>query len=162
MERNQSVAIGRFSIEGILFGYAEAIDTGDIEAASDLFAKGRVVMPDGATLEGSQEVFDQYVGIIRFFDGDENEVDYVRGETTPRTKHVITNVVMRFNNSVNRADVKSYFSVYQNLDGRNDIVAGGRYTDVFALDLTGWHITRREITLDSPGDITRHLKTDFQ
>lgn len=162
MERTISEAVGRLSIERVLFGYAEAIDTGDIESVSELFAKGVIVMPDGKTLEGSDEVFEHYAGIIRFFDADGNEVDYARGECSPRTRHVTTNVTYRFNNAVNQAEVKSYFTVYQTLDGQNVIVAGGRYVDDFHLDLTGWHVRERRIFLDNPGDITRHLKTDFQ
>ena len=162
MERVQNVAVGRFSIEGIMYRYAEAIDSGDIETVGMLFAKGQILMPDGGTLSGSAEIANHYISIIRFFDADEKEVDYVRLETTPRTKHVITNLQMEFNNAVDRAEVRSYFTVYQNLGGQNDLVAGGRYEDVFELDLTGWHIAERSIYLDSPGDITRHLKTDFQ
>ena len=162
MQRVQDIAVGRFAIEGIMFGYAEAIDYGDMETVGMLFAKGSILMPDGGSLEGTEAVCGHYSDIIRFYDADENEVPYVRGEPTPRTKHVITNIACSFNNAVDQADVRSYFTVYQNLDGQNTLIAGGRYVDVFKLDLQGWFIRTREIYLDNPGDISRHLKTDFQ
>ena len=162
MERGQAIAQGRFAAEDIIQRYAEGIDMGDIETVGALFARGEIVMPDGTALRGTTEVYEHYANLIIFYDGDSNVVPYERGACTPRTRHITTNLICEFNNAVNQVDVRSCFSVYQNLNEKNEIVAGGRYVDRFELDLQGWHITRREIFLDHPGDMSRHLKAPLQ
>jgi hypothetical protein len=159
MERHETIAKGRFVIEGIIFGYAESIDTGDIETTAALFAKAEIVMPDGSSLDGSSEVFEHYRDLIIFRDADGNVVPYERGKCSPGTRHVTTNLSYVFNNAVNQAEVRSYFTCYQTIDGKNEIIAGGRYLDQFEQDLTGWHIVRREIFLDNLGDMSHHLTT---
>ena len=161
MERTQSVAVGRFATEDIMMRYAEGIDTGDIESVGALFAKGELAMPDGTTLVGVGEVTEHYTNLIIFYDAEGNVVPYERGQCTPRTRHVISNLRFDFNNAVNRVDVRSYFTVYQTIDGRNEIIAGGHYVDDYGLDLTGWHLVRREIFLDNLGDMTHHLKSSL-
>ena len=158
MERTQTIAVGRFAAEDIMLRYAEAVDNGDIETVGTLFAKGELCMPDGTALQGTTAVFEHYSNLIIFYDADGNVVPYARGQCTPRTRHVTTNFIYEFNNAANQADVRSYFSVYQTIDGKNEIIAGGRYADSFVLDLQGWYLERREIFLDNLGDMSHHLK----
>lgn len=157
MDRSQSIAQARFAIEGIIFRYAEALDGGDLEALAELFAAGVIKSAVGAPVKGAQEVLDLYVKVVKFYDADENPVPYQRGQCTPRTHHVTTNLNFEFDNAVTQAEVRSYFTAYQNLGGRNEIVAGGRYLDQFQRTIAGWHIAERQILLDSPGDLSRHL-----
>jgi 3-phenylpropionate/cinnamic acid dioxygenase small subunit len=119
-------------------------------------------MPDGNTLTGAEEICDHYRNLIIFYDSDGNVVPYQRGECTPRTRHVITNLVFDFDNAVKAADVRSYFTAYQTIGDRNEIIAGGRYVDHFELDLQGWHIVEREIFLDNQGDMSQHLTALFE
>ena len=157
MERLQAIAQGRFVIEDILLGYAEAIDNGDIETVGALFARADIQMPDGTSLEGSEEINQHYRNLIIFYDADGNPVPYQRGECSPRTRHVMSNIRYSFNNAVNQVDVRSYFSAYQTIGDKNEIIAGGHYVDSFEHDLQGWHIVHREIFLENLGDMSHHL-----
>ena len=156
MDRTNEIVQARYAIEEIMFGYAEGIDTGDIESVGELFAQGAIVLPDGSRISGYQEVFDAYAGMVMFYDDDENIVPYQRNECSPRTRHVVTNLVFEFDSEVSGADVKSYFTVYQTLGGENHLVAGGRYVDRFERSSQGWHIATRTIHFENMGDMSRH------
>lgn len=157
MDRSLNVAQARFAIEGIIFRYAEALDAGDLEAMAELFAAGLVKSAVGTPAKGAQEVFDLYAKVVKFYDAEENPVPYQRLQCTPRTRHLTSNLLFEFDNAVSQAKVRSYFTVYQNLGGRNEIIAGGRYVDQFQRTISGWHIAERQILLDHPGGLSRHL-----
>jgi hypothetical protein len=157
MDRTIKVTQARIAIEDALFRYAEAIDTGNIETVGMLFAQGGVVLPNGAKVEGNQAVFELYRDIIIFYDDTEQPTPYARGACSPRTRHVVSNVIYEFDNEVTSAQVRSYFSVYQTLAQQNTIIAGGRYVDRFDKDIGGWHFSERRIYNENFGDMSRHL-----
>ncbi len=157
MDRALNIAQARFAIEGIIFRYAEALDGGDLETLAELFAAGAVKPAVGKPAKGAQEVLDLYAKVVKFYDAEENPVPYQRGQCTPRTRHLTTNLIFEFDNAVTEAEVRSYFTVQQNLGGRNELIAGGRYVDQFRRTISGWHLAERQILLDSPGDLSRHL-----
>ena len=157
MERTIKVAQARFCIEEIMFQYAEAIDDGQLEMLGPLFARAEIINADGQTIFG-EDIVDHYRDRVIMYDKDGNEAAYEAGLTTPRPRHVNTNILYQFNNPVNRADVRSCFTAYQTIDRQNEIVAGGRYEDVFEKDLQGWHIVSRKIMLDHWGDTSRLMR----
>lgn len=159
MERIQVIAAGRFAVEDIMLRYAEGIDTGDIEAVGEIFAQGEMVMPDGSSLVGAEDVFEHFSNLIIFYDADGNVAPYKRGECTPRTRHLTSNIIYDFNDAVDQVDVRSYITCYQTIDGKNEIIFGGRYMDTFELDQKGWHLVRRAILGDNIGDTSDHLKS---
>ena len=156
MERAIQMALARTVIENIMFSYAEGIDQGDIETVAQLFMQGAIVLPDGNEIRGYQEVLDAYTGMVMFYDADEKLVPYQRNACTPRTRHVVTNVIFEFDNAVTSVDVRSYFTVYQTLDGKNEVIAGGRYVDEFVKAIQGWYLAKRTIHFDNMGDMSRH------
>ena len=156
MDRINLMTVARSVIEEIMFTYAEGIDLGDIETVAELFTEGAIVLPDGNEIRGYQEVFDTYAGMVMFYDDDENIVPYQRNACSPRTRHVVTNLIFEFDNAVVVANVRSYFMVYQTLDGKNQVIAGGRYVDRFEKTIQGWHIATRAIHFDNMGDMSRH------
>lgn len=157
MDRSWSIAQARFAIEGIVFRYAEALDGGDLEALAELFAAGAIKPAVGEPVQGAEAVLGLYAKIVKFYDAQENPVPYQRGQCTPRTRHLTTNLIFEFDSAVTEAQVRSVFTVYQNLGGRNEIIAGGRYVDQFQRTISGWHLAERQIIIDSPGDLSRHL-----
>lgn len=161
MDRINQMMLARHVIEEIMFTYAEGIDLGDMETMAQLFAQGAIVLPDGNEIRGYQEVLDAYTGMVMFYDDDENLVPYQRNACTPRTRHVVTNLIFDFNNAVTVADVRSYFTVYQTLAGKNEVVAGGRYVDRFEKTIQGWHLATRSILFENMGDMSRH-NTQFE
>ncbi|MFP6836053.1 MAG: nuclear transport factor 2 family protein [Pseudomonadales bacterium] len=156
MDRTTQITHARLAIEEIMFTYAEGIDRGDMETMAQLFAQGAIVLPDGGEIRGYQEVLDSYTGMVMFYDDDENLVPYKRNQCSPRTRHVTTNLVFSFDDDVSRADVKSYFTVYQTMAGKNEVIAGGRYVDVFERAQDDWHLATRIIHFDNMGDMSRH------
>ena len=157
MDRTVQLAQARFVIEEIMFRYAELLDSGNLEDLSALFARGSIKPAVGEPVKGAEEVFKLFAAAVKFYDAEENPVPYERGQCTPRTRHVTTNLIFEFDNAVMQATVRSVFTVYQSLAGRNEIVAGGRYVDKFARTLQGWHIDEREIIIENAGDMSRHL-----
>ena len=158
MERTLKIVLARHAIEAIVFGYAEAVDSGELERLVKLLAGCELVMPDGRTLEGGRTIADHYAGILQFFDQAGNAVTYGSSPCSPLTKHVTTNLQFDFDNAVSSADVRSYFTVYQGGPAGNAIVAGGRYLDRFEETLHGWQITRRVIHVDHTGDMRHHVR----
>ena len=159
MERIQAIAAARFAVEDIMLRYAEGIDVGDIETVGDVFAEGELVMPDGSSLVGAKQVFDHFSNLIIFYDVEGRVVPYRRLASTPRTRHVTSNIIYDFNDAVNHASVRSYITCYQTIDDKNEIIFGGRYVDTFDLDEKGWHLVCREILGDNIGDTSHHLKS---
>ena len=156
MERAIQIALARSVIEEIMFTYAEGIDQGDIETVAQLFMQGAIVLPDGNEIRGYQEVFDSYTGMIMFYDEQERLVPYQRNACSPRTRHVVTNLIFEFDNAVASAHVRSYFTVYQTLGGKNEVIAGGRYVDHFVKAIHGWYLVERKIHFENMGDMSRH------
>ena len=157
MDRTVQLAQARLVIEEIIFRYAERLDAGDLEGLSALFARGVIKPAVGEPVKGAEEVLKLYSTVVKFYDADENPVPYQRGQCTPRTRHLTTNLIFEFDNAVMAATVRSVFTVYQTLAGRNDIIAGGRYVDRFVRTLQGWHIAERQIFIENAGDLRRHL-----
>jgi len=156
MDRTTKIAQSRAAIEEIMFAYAEGIDSGDIESVAQLFLQGAIVLPDGSEIRGYQQILEQYTAMVMFYDDQEQLVPYKRNACSPRTRHVVTNIVFKFDNDVKAADVKSYFTVYQTLAKQNQVIAGGRYVDRFERTIHGWHIATRTIHFDNIGDMSRH------
>ena len=158
MDRTVKIAQARFAVEDIVYRYAEALDTGDLESMAALFAKGEVLLPDGKTLDGPQEVLDHYRELIHFYSAKGKKKPYKRLVTTPMTRHVTTNIRCEVDNDVRTVAAFSYFTLYQQNKDKIELIAGGRYEDHFARDLAGWHITSRTFHIDQRGDMSRHLK----
>jgi len=157
MERTLQIAQARFVIEGIIFRYAELLDAGDLEGLAALFARGAIRPAVGEPVRGADEVLSLHTRLVKFYDDDENLVPYQRGQCTPRTRHLTTNLIFEFDNAVMEASVRSLFTVYQTLGGRSEILGGGRYVDRFLRTLQGWHLDEREIIIEHSGDMSRHL-----
>lgn len=158
MDHTATLAQARMAIEDVLFAYAEAVDMADFDALARVLATCHLMLPDGTRLEGGRAITEHYRRIIRFYDAAGNEVDYQAGQCTPRTRHVTTNVRVTLSAQATSADVRSYFTAYQTIDGRNEIVAGGRYLDRFSLSLGRWTLVERRILVDNPGDMSRHAR----
>lgn len=162
MERTLKTVLARHAIEAIVFGYAEAVDSGRLERLVTLLAGCEVVMPDGESLQGGRAVADHYAGLLQFYDAAGNAADYGSAPCTPLTKHVTSNLQFEFDNAVASADVRSYFTVYQGGPAGNAIVAGGRYLDRFVETMHGWQLTRRAIRVDHQGDMSHHVRGDHR
>ncbi len=154
-------ANARTAIENIMFTYAERIDAGDFAGLAELFSQARMIGPDGSVQgEGKDEIQAIY---------DRSTMLYEDG--TPMTQHVTTNLIIEFGPEGRSADVRSRFTVVQQLpDFPLQCIITGYYEDKFAYSTPegaqtgepeGWHFIERRMKPKLVGDLSRHLKIDL-
>lgn len=147
-----SSADARTAIEHIVYSYAERIDLGDFPAVAELFEHARYKGggPDDPGVVGADPVLAILEAMVRRYD-----------DGTPRTKHVTTNLIIDADEATGRAQARSYYTVFQQLDGfpLQPIIAG-RYHDSFERVDGCWRMSERVIFCDLVGDLSRHLTSD--
>ena len=137
-------------IKNLIFAYAEAIDRGNFDRLSELFAHGtlRLAAMDGPGVSGTDVGSAVRNGVIVYDDG------------TPRTKHVTTNVMIQLDDANGRATARSYVMVLQQIPGRGiETILSSRYEDTFERVGGVWRFTDRLSYRDLTGDHTHHLRS---
>ena len=134
------------AIAGLVHAYAERLDGGDLDGVAELFARATWRSAGGTHLEGAAQVRRAY-DPVRLYDG------------SPKTKHVITNLVIEVDVNGQTASSVCLFSVLQAVPpGPLRAVLAGRYRDQFAVDERGWYFTDRFISADLIGDLREHMR----
>jgi 3-phenylpropionate/cinnamic acid dioxygenase small subunit len=136
------------AISALVYRYAELIDAGDLDGVASLFE--HATWGAGTRTErlrGTEEVRRGYGGVVLYEDG------------TPRTKHVITNLVIDVDGIGTHASARSYFTVLQATEGipLQPIIAG-RYDDQFEKVAGTWRFSERIIHPDLQGDLSKHMR----
>jgi 3-phenylpropionate/cinnamic acid dioxygenase small subunit len=142
----------RTAIEHIVYGYAERVDLGDFAAVAELFAHARYKGggPDDPGVVGAEAVLGILESMVRRYD-----------DGTPRTKHVTTNLMIDADDAAGHATARSYYTVFQQLDGFPlQAIIAGRYHDAFERAEGEWRMTERVIFCDLVGDLSSHLTID--
>jgi hypothetical protein len=151
-------ALATEQIRRIILSYPELIDRGDLAGVGRLLdgvrfgsATGRnapVIPPDQLTTRSAEDVEVVYRNaVIIYADG------------LPHTKHLISNVDIRFSDDRCSALSRSYYAVLQALeDFPLQLIIAGRYEDVFEATKDGWSLTIRREYADLIGDLHRHVK----
>jgi 3-phenylpropionate/cinnamic acid dioxygenase small subunit len=137
------------AVAALVFAYAERIDAGDFEGVADLFAAGTITAEGSdAVRAGRDNVLEMYRRSTRIYDD----------TSTPKTKHVTTNLVVEVDDEAGTARARSYFTVLQATPelALQPIIAG-RYHDRFERPEGTWRFTERHIICDLFGDLTHHL-----
>lgn len=137
------------AIRNLVFRYAELNDLGDWEGIGDLLAHAELTRNRGgvpsAVSRGREEVVAFYRTHVLVYDGQ------------PRTRHLITNLIVDVDEAAGTARTRSYFTVLQCLpDFPLQIVASGRYHDEFENRDGRWRFSRKTIHADYAGDLGRH------
>lgn len=140
-------------IENLIYGYAERIDTGDLDGLAALFAHGRICgVPDGppeTVFEGTLGVRRLYEMAIRLYD-----------DGTPKTKHFTTNVQLHIDEPAGTASGSAYYCVAQTTpDLPLQIIVTGRYRDTFHRIEGVWWFDTRVMFIDQVGDTSQHLNS---
>jgi SnoaL-like domain len=144
------------AITNLLARYAECIDTGDLAGAARLFTHAQIKVglgPDGANLIDADALLQLWRDNI-----------VIHTDGTPRTKHVITNANIDVDAAGNTATCRSYYTVFQQLEGfpLQPIIAG-RYHDRFDEVDGSWRWSFRDYTLvDLVGDLSQHLRMEVR
>lgn len=135
------------AIEQLIYTYAELVDSGDFAAVGWLFTD--------ATFTGASGTVSGHDGIETMLS--EMAIRYEDG--TPRTKHVITNLVIEIDEEASTATSRSYFTVMQAVpDLALQTIVTGRYHDRFERRNGQWRFVERRVHMDLVGDVSRHLR----
>ncbi len=141
------------AIASLLFTYAERIDAGDFAGIGELFAHATL------TFEG----FDDAVS-----GRDAIEALYIRStrryeDGTPRTKHVMTNVIVEVADDATTAASRSYFTVLQAVPGALALqpIIAGRYRHTYRQAEGVWQVATMHITIDLVGELAHHMLFDL-
>ena len=136
------------AIEGLVYGYAERIDAGDIAGVVDMFAHAtwRSAARD-EVLRDRESVRAVYDRIALYDDG------------TPRTKHLITNLVVDLAEDAMTATGRCSYTVVQGVVPGEPlhIAVAGRYVDRYERGPDGWRFADRLFIVDLAGDQSRHF-----
>lgn len=135
------------AIRNLLGEYCERIDAGDFAGVGDLFAHGALADEHGNELaRGAGAVEGFYTAGTRLHDG------------SPRTKHLVGNVVLDVDETAGRAEAGSSYLVLQQVDdGPLQPIITGRYRDTFERVDGAWRFLERRFFVDLVGDLSRHL-----
>jgi hypothetical protein len=140
------------SISNLVYGLAEAIDDSDLDHIEALFGDATF------TLAGREP----RVGGARFREVIERGM--LRHEGSPRTLHVVTNLVIDIDGTGDAASSSSSISVLQCVPPAFplQVVMVGRYLDRFVRDdAGGWRFSARLMHVDLVGDTSFHTPNRF-
>jgi len=139
----------RARVSELIFRYAELIDAGNFEGVAALLATAELTFEGFDTVRrGREEIRATYEASTRRYE-----------DGTPRTKHVVTNVVVDVEPTAIVASSRSYFTVLQAVPGALALqpVVAGRYRDSFRRVEGIWRFSRRQILVDLTGELGHHL-----
>ena len=137
----------REAIQRLLYAYSDTIDRGDFEATALLFGDdGLYGMVGSAAAQGAQQVLATFQRSVRLYDG------------VPRTRHIVTNVVIDVEPGATSGTARSYVNVlHQPPDSPLIPIAAGTYHDRVHLVDGQWLFAERRMHIELVGDMTTHL-----
>ena len=140
----------RAAIADLIHGYAERIDAGDLEGVARLFAAGTFRSTRGPARHGAEELLATLRRLVILHD-----------DGTPRTKHVVTNLVIEVDETAGTAAARSYFTVLQATEMLPlRVIVAGRYEDRFVRVDRQWRFSDRLVHMDLVGDVSGHIRGD--
>ena len=141
----------RAAVAEVLASYADAIDRGDFDAVGALLAHATLTDADRRPIAtGASEIAALYASTTRRHD-----------DGTPRTAHLVTNLVVERGDSDDDLVARSRFLVLQ-ATGRVPLqpIVVGRYVDRLARRDGRWVIVERAMVPEHWGDVSDHLGVD--
>jgi len=137
----------RQAVEDLIVTYAELVDEGDFAGLGVLLADASFI-GSGAPVSGSGAIEKMFQDMLIVYE-----------DGTPRTKHVISNVIIEVDEEAGTADARCYVTVLQAVPGLAlQPVAAGRYRDRFERRDGRWLFTERRVRIDLVGDVSHHLR----
>jgi ketosteroid isomerase-like protein len=141
------------AITKLIYTYAERIDAGDFAGVADVFAHATL------TFEGFDDAVTGRDAIAALYARTTRRYE----DGTPRTKHLMTNVMVDVADDGETASSRSYFTVLQAVPGELALqpVIAGRYRHTY-IRLDGrWEVATMHITIDLVGDLGHHMLFDL-
>jgi ketosteroid isomerase-like protein len=141
------------AITKLIYTYAERIDAGDFAGVAEVFARATLTFEGfGDAVAGREAIAALYTRTTRRYE-----------DGTPRTKHVMTNVMVDVADDGETASSRSYFTVLQAVPGEFALqpVIAGRYRHTYTLMDDRWEVATMHITIDLVGDLGHHMLFDL-
>jgi 3-phenylpropionate/cinnamic acid dioxygenase small subunit len=141
------------AITTLLYTYAERIDAGDFAGVAEVFAHATLTFEGfAAAVSGPGAVQSLYERTTRRYE-----------DGTPRTKHVMTNVIVDVAADGISATSRSYFTVLQAVPGALALqpVIAGRYRNAYDCVGGQWRFTKVHIVIDLVGELGHHMLFDL-
>lgn len=142
----------RAEIASLLFTYAGLVDAGDFDAVGRLFAHGRLTDGGALDVRGAEAVAALYRRTTR-----------LHPDTgTPKTQHLVTNLVIEVDEQAGTASCNARYSVLQQTATLplQPIIAG-RYADRFERADGAWRFVEKRFFVDLVGDVSQHLLVEL-
>jgi len=139
-------------IRDLCFTYTYHLDDGEFDAVGELLADA-VLRPTmagvvGEDIRGAEAITSFYRDQV---------VTYSRGR--PMTRHLITNQIIRLDETGTKARSTAYFTVLQRVPGQEyHVVVGGRYNDEFVKVDGAWRFSVKNIVAEHFNDIGNHFR----
>jgi 3-phenylpropionate/cinnamic acid dioxygenase small subunit len=136
----------RDEITALLHRYGALLDRGDVDGVVAMFSRATWrSAATGTVLRAPEEIRSVYENIV-LHDG------------APRTRHLMTNVVIDLDDGADDASGTSTYTVLQSVAGEPiQVVVVGRYEDRYHRGSDGWHLTDRLFHVDLQGDTSHHF-----
>jgi ketosteroid isomerase-like protein len=146
-------AAAAWAITQLIYGYAERIDEGDFAGVAQLFEHATLTFEGfGDAVAGRDAIEKLYARSTRRYE-----------DGTPRTKHVMTNVLVDVAPNGEEAASRSYFTVLQAVPGELALqpVIAGRYRHTYRRLDDHWRVETMHVIIDLVGDLGHHMLFDL-
>jgi hypothetical protein len=142
-------------IRNLVYRYSEAVDTGRFDLLGGLFehATFRTRLGDQPPREAvsGRQVADTFKDSIILY-----------GDGTPRTRHLVSNLIVEVDEDAGRATARSYNTTLQQAPGRPiEIIATARYHDAFERVGGTWRFAERVVLHSSADGVARDFIGDM-
>lgn len=142
------------AITTLIYSYAERIDEGDFAGVAKVFDHATLTFEGfGGAVSGRDSIEKLYTNTTRRYDNG-----------TPRTKHVMTNVIVDVADDGVGASSRSYFTVLQAVPGELALqpVIAGRYRHTYEKVDGRWRVATMHIIIDLTGELGHHMLIELQ
>jgi hypothetical protein len=141
------------AVTKLIYLYAERMDGGDFEGVGELLQHATI------TFEGYDDAVSGDEAITRLYERSTRRYE----DGTPRSKHVMTNVIVDVADELDRAHSRSYFTVLQAIPGSLALqpVIAGRYRHSYKRVGETWRVTSMHVIVDLVGDLSHHILFDL-
>jgi len=141
------------AITRLIYTYAERIDAGDFSGVAELFEHATL------TFEGFSDAVYGREAIEHLYTRSTRRYE----DGTPKTKHVMTNVVVDVAEDGATAGSRSYFTVLQAVPGELALqpVIAGRYRHTYQNVDGHWQVAAMHVIIDLTGDLGHHMLFDL-
>ncbi len=147
-------ALAVHAVTNLIYSYAERIDEGDFAGVAEVFEHATLTFEGfGDAISGRDAVEKLYTNTTRRYD-----------DGTPRTKHVMTNVIVDIADDGVHASSRSYFTVLQAVPGELELqpVIAGRYRHTYEKVAGRWRVATMHIIIDLAGELGHHMLIDLR